>query len=96
MFPGYAVFLTNPSAQVDELAAFRTERTEGIIFPVDRSSAGWTIHEAGAAVSLVASISGAGLTCEPFGTLNQDSSIDKFDRAFTAHRVQPNGNAFSR
>jgi hypothetical protein len=43
-FTGHAVFTFNPSAKVDELAAFRTEGAKGIVFPLGRFSAGWAFH----------------------------------------------------
>jgi hypothetical protein len=43
-FTGDAVFTFNPSAKVDELAAFRTEGAKGIVFPLGRLTAGWAFH----------------------------------------------------
>jgi hypothetical protein len=40
-----AIFAFNPPAQIQELAAFRTEGTKRIVFPLDWLTAGWTFHE---------------------------------------------------
>ena len=42
---GHAIFALDPTAQVDELAALGTEWTKGIVFPLGRFTAGWTLHE---------------------------------------------------
>jgi hypothetical protein len=44
-FTGNAVFALDPAAQVNELAAFGTEWTKGVVFPLGRFTAGWTLHE---------------------------------------------------
>ena len=44
-FAGHSIFALNPTAEVYELAPFRTEWTKGIVFPVGRFPAGWTLHE---------------------------------------------------
>jgi len=44
-FAGHSIFALDPAAQIDELAPFRTEWTKGIIFPLGRFPAGWTLHE---------------------------------------------------
>jgi len=43
-FTWHAVFTFNPPAEVDELAAFRTEGAKRIVFPLDRLTAGWAFH----------------------------------------------------
>jgi len=43
-FTGHAVFTFNPSAKIDELAAFRTEGAKGVVFPLGRLTAGWAFH----------------------------------------------------
>ena len=43
-FTGDAIFTFNPPAEVDELAALRTEGTKRIVFPLDRLTAGWAFH----------------------------------------------------
>ena len=42
---GHTVFTLNPTAEVDKLAAFRTEGAGRIVFPLDWLTAGWTLHE---------------------------------------------------
>jgi len=42
---GHTIFTFNPAAEINELAAFRTEGTKRIIFPVGRLTAGWTFHQ---------------------------------------------------
>ena len=44
-FAGHAIFALDPTAEVNELAPFRTEWTKGIIFPLGWFPAGWTLHE---------------------------------------------------
>jgi hypothetical protein len=44
-FTGDSIFTFNPPAEIDELAALRTEGTKRIVFPVDRPTAGWAFHE---------------------------------------------------
>jgi hypothetical protein len=44
-FTGDSIFTFNPPAEIDELAALRTEGTKGIVFPVDRPTAGWAFHD---------------------------------------------------
>ncbi len=40
-----SIFTLNPPAEVDELAALRTEGAKGVVFPFDWFTAGWTLHE---------------------------------------------------
>jgi len=42
---GNSIFTLNPAAEVNELAAFGTEWTKKIVFPLGRFTAGWTLHE---------------------------------------------------
>ena len=42
---GHTIFALDPFAEVYELAAFRTEGTDRIVFPLDWLTAGWTLHE---------------------------------------------------
>ena len=42
-FSRHAIFLANPLAQIEQLAAFRTKRAKGITLPFDLSIAGWTM-----------------------------------------------------
>jgi len=44
-FTGDSIFTFNPPAEIDELAPLRTEWTKRIVFPLDRLTAGWAIHE---------------------------------------------------
>ena len=44
-FTGDSIFTFNPPAEIDELAALRTEGAKGIVFPLDRLTAGWAFHE---------------------------------------------------
>jgi hypothetical protein len=44
-FTGDSIFTFNPPAEIDELAALRTEGTKRIVFPLDRLNAGWASHE---------------------------------------------------
>ena len=39
------VLLIDPATKVHQFAAFRAEWTKGIVFPVGRFSASWTLHE---------------------------------------------------
>ena len=43
-FTGNPIVALNPPAQVDELAALRTEGTKGVVLPLDWFTAGWTSH----------------------------------------------------
>ena len=45
-FAGHAIFAFNPATKVYQLTTFRTKRAKGIFFPLDRFTAGWTVHEA--------------------------------------------------
>jgi hypothetical protein len=50
LFPGErftrnAILTFNPAAEIDELAALRTEGTKRVFFPLDRLTTGWTVHE---------------------------------------------------
>jgi hypothetical protein len=45
-FAGHAIFAFNPATKVHQLTTFRTKRAKGIFFPLDRFTAGWTVHEA--------------------------------------------------
>jgi hypothetical protein len=40
-----SILTFDPAAEVNQLAAFRTEWTKGIVFPLGRFTAGWTLHE---------------------------------------------------
>ena len=42
---GHAILTFNPLAEIDKLAPLRTEGTKGIIFPLDRLTAGWAFHD---------------------------------------------------
>jgi len=42
---GHTILALNPFAEVYKLAAFRTEGTDRIVFPLDWLTAGWTLHE---------------------------------------------------
>jgi hypothetical protein len=44
-FTGDAILTFNPLAQIDKLTPLRTEGTKRIIFPLDRFTAGWAVHE---------------------------------------------------
>jgi hypothetical protein len=44
-FARHPVFALDPTAQVNKLASLRTEWTKGIVFPLGRFTAGWTLHE---------------------------------------------------
>ena len=44
-FTGDSILTFNPPAEIDQLAPLRTEGTKGIVFPLDRLTAGWAIHE---------------------------------------------------
>lgn len=43
-FAGHTIFAFNPATQVYELTSFRTEGAKGVFFPLDRFTAGWTVH----------------------------------------------------
>jgi len=40
--PRHTILLAHPLAEIDQLAAFRTEWSKGIILPLDLFVAGWT------------------------------------------------------
>ena len=40
----HTILALNPTAKINKLTAFRTERTERIVFPLDWFTAGWTLH----------------------------------------------------
>jgi len=42
---GHTILTLDPTAKINKLTAFRTERTDGIVFPLDWLTAGWTLHE---------------------------------------------------
>jgi hypothetical protein len=42
---GHTIIPFNPTPKIKELTAFRTERTDRIVFPLDWLTAGWTLHE---------------------------------------------------
>jgi len=44
-FAGHTILAFDPATKIDKLTALTTERTEGIIFPLDRLTAGWTLHK---------------------------------------------------
>jgi hypothetical protein len=44
-FARNSILTFDPMAQVNELAALRTEWTKGVIFPLGWFPAGWTLHE---------------------------------------------------
>jgi hypothetical protein len=44
LFAGHAILALDPTAEIYKLASLRTERTEGIIFPFNWLTAGWTLH----------------------------------------------------
>jgi len=41
----HTILTLNPTAKINKLTAFRTERTDRIVFPLDWLTAGWTLHE---------------------------------------------------
>jgi hypothetical protein len=45
LFAGHSILSFDPTAEIDELATFRTEWTKGIVFPLGRFTAGWALHE---------------------------------------------------
>jgi hypothetical protein len=42
---GHTILPLDPTPKINKLTAFRTERTDRIIFPLDWFTAGWTLHE---------------------------------------------------
>jgi hypothetical protein len=44
-FARHSILTFDPAAEVNELAAFRTKWTKGIVFPLGRFTAGWALHE---------------------------------------------------
>jgi hypothetical protein len=44
-FARHSILTLDPTAQVNKLASLRTEWTKGIVFPLGRFTAGWTLHE---------------------------------------------------
>jgi hypothetical protein len=42
---GHTILALDPFAEIYKLAAFRTEGTDRIVFPLDWLTAGWTLHE---------------------------------------------------
>jgi len=45
LFAWDSIVTFDPTAEVNQLAAFRTEWTKGIVFPLGWFPAGWTLHE---------------------------------------------------
>jgi len=45
LFARHSILTFDPTAEVNELATLRTEWTKGIVFPLGRFTAGWTLHE---------------------------------------------------
>lgn len=43
-FAGHTILFTYPTTEVNHFASLRTERTKGIIFVLDRLTAGWALH----------------------------------------------------
>ena len=90
---GHAVLVVDPPAKVDQLAVFGTERTMGIILPLDRLVAVWTLHENKLFAAAPVSVSGRSQRLRPF---DQDSSPYEIDRTFAAHGIQAHSNALAR
>src|SRR6185369_16814707 len=44
-FAGHTILALYPFPKINKLTAFRTERTDRIVFPLDWFTAGWTLHE---------------------------------------------------
>jgi len=42
---GHTILTLNPTTEINKLTAFRTERTDRIVFPLGWFTAGWTLHE---------------------------------------------------
>ena len=42
---GHTILALYPFPKINKLTAFRTERTDGIVSPLDWFTAGWTLHE---------------------------------------------------
>ena len=94
-FSRHAIFLANPLAQIEQFAALRTKRAKGIILPLDLSIAGWTMFHRSRRRELAGYGDFGNRVQQSFGTLHENPSINKFDRTFTAHRVQANGDALA-
>ena len=85
-FTGHSILTFNPPAEIDKLAAFRTEGTKRIVFPLGRLRAGWAFHDLEPRERP---------TSERCRSFNQYSSFDECDRTFAAHGIQADGDALT-
>jgi len=88
LLAGHTILALDPFAEVYKLAAFRTEGTDRIVFPLDWLTAGWTLHE-----SLTPRTPRIAL--KRYGSFDQYSSFDECDRTFAAHGIQADRDAFT-
>jgi hypothetical protein len=82
-----AIIAVDPAAKIDKLAAFRTEGSDRIVFPLDCMTTDWALHEIRKARTL-----DSDQGCGPF---DQDSPLNKLDRTLTSHCVQAHRYTFS-
>jgi hypothetical protein len=80
-FARHSIFAFDPTAQVNKLASLRTEWTKGVVFPLGRFTAGWTLHESGTPSASMPKL-------QRSRSFEQYSSSDEGDRTFAAHGVQ--------
>ena len=91
--PRHAILLADPLAQIEQLASFRTKRAKEIILPVNLTIAGGTLSHRTKESAGYGDFGNRGQ--QPFRTLHENPSINKFDRTFTSHRVQANGDTLA-
>src|ERR1700754_3657063 len=95
-FAGHSIFTFDPAAEVNELAAFRTEWTKGVVFPLGRFTAGWTLHESrNTDGSTIYSDAGRLISIRLRTNLIVPSRRMAFKRTVTLSRVEPTIEAIS-
>jgi len=95
-FARHSIITLNPTAKVNELAAFRTEWTKGIVFPLGRFTAGWTLHESRNARRTDYSDAGRLISIRLRTNAIVPSRRMAFKRTVTLSRVEPTIEAISR
>src|SRR5262245_7632910 len=92
-----SILTFNPPAQIDKLAALRTEGTSRIVFPLGRLTAGWAFHDLEPR-ERPASQSDAGrlISIRRLTNAIVPSRRMAFKRTVTLSRVEPTMEAISR
>lgn len=92
-----AILALDPTAEVNELATFRTEGPNRIVFPLDRVTAGWALHEIERNANLThARDAGRLIRIRRLTNSIVPSRRIAFKRTVTLSRVEPTIDAISR